>query len=290
MGAALGLTLLFVGIEALSGWRAHSLALLSDAGHNLADAAALGFTWYGIRAARKPAHHGMTFGYHRVGVIAALANGLGLLVIAAGIAWEAVQRIRQPEPAHGGIMIAVALAAVVVNLLIGFWLHAGAHHNLNVRSAYLHMLGDAASAAGVIVAGVLVVTSGTTLADPAISLVIAALIAYSSVGVLRESATVLLEGTPLGVDAQAVIAALKQVPGVLDVHDLHIWMVGPGVVASSCHIVVADQRISDGQRVVGLVVRALEEGFQITHPTVQVEVSGCTAADLYCMGVGATGG
>lgn len=290
MGAALGLTLSFVALEALGGWHAHSLALLSDAGHNLADAAALGLTWYGIHAARKPAHHGMTFGYHRVGIFAALVNGIGLLVIAAFILWEAVQRLRYPEPASGAMMMGVAAGAVVVNLLIGLWLHAGARHNLNVRSAYLHMLGDAASAAGVVLAGALVVMTGTTLADPVISLLIAALIIYSSFGILRESATVLLEGTPLGVEMPAVIDVIKRVPGVLDVHDLHIWMVGPGIVACSCHIVVTDQPISDGQQVVRSVVQALEDGFQITHATVQVEAEGCTASDLYCMGASATTG
>src|ERR1700733_1827310 len=136
MGAAVILTLLFVVIEALSGWLAHSLALLSDAGHNLADAAALGFSWYALSIANKPSHQGMTFGYHRVGVFAALANALSLVLIAALIGWEAIARIRQPEAANGVVMISVAAAAIVVNLVIGLWLHSGAKDNLNIRSAY----------------------------------------------------------------------------------------------------------------------------------------------------------
>ena len=284
MGAAVAATLAFVVIEAVSGWVAHSLALLSDAGHNLADAAALGFSWYALRAARKPSHHKMTFGYHRVGVFAALVNGVSLVVIAVLIGWEAIERIREPEAAHGAVMIGVAVAAIVVNVLIGLSLHKGSKGDLNIRSAYLHMLGDAVSALGVVIAGIFVVTTGAPLADPVVSLLIAGLILYSSWGVLLESATVLLEGTPSGMDMPAVIAAIKNVKGVLDVHDLHVWMVGPGVVACSCHILVAEQSVREGQQVLRAVVHDIEHRFHITHTTVQVEVEGCASDDMYCTG------
>jgi cobalt-zinc-cadmium efflux system protein len=284
MGAAVTLTLAFVVLEALFGWFAHSLALLSDAGHNLADAAALGFSWYALWIANKPSHQGMTFGYHRVGVFAALANALSLVLIAALIGWEAIARIRQPEAANGVVMIGVAAAAIVVNLMIGLWLHSGSKNDLNIRSAYLHMLGDAISAFGVVIAGVLVAATNTRLADPVVSLLIAVLILYSSYGVLIESATVLLEGTPAGLDMTAVVGAIKSVGGVLDVHDLHVWMVGPGVVACSCHIVVNEQSVREGQQVLRAVVHDIEHRFHITHTTVQVEVEGCDATDMYCMG------
>jgi cobalt-zinc-cadmium efflux system protein len=282
MRAAVALTLAFVVVEALSGWRAHSLALLSDAGHNLADAAALGLSWYAVTLASKPSHHGMTFGYHRVGVFAALANAVSLVAIAFFIAWEAVTRIRQPEMVDGRLMIAVASAAIIVNLWISMWLHKGAKHDLNIRGAYLHMLGDAASAFGVVVAGVLVTTTDSPMADPIVSLLIGGLILYSSYGVLSESIRVLLEGTPIGIDMPAVIAAIRSVSGVLDVHDLHVWMVGPGVIACSCHIVVAEQSIREGQQVLRAVVQDIEERFHITHTTVQVEVEGCDPDDMYC--------
>jgi cobalt-zinc-cadmium efflux system protein len=284
MGAAVILTVAFVAVEAASGWWAHSLALLSDAGHNMADAAALGLSWYALRAARKPSHAGMTFGYHRVGIFAALANAAALVAIAVLIAVEAIARIREPEVANGSVMIGVAAAAIAVNLLIGLWLHKGSKDDLNIRSAYLHMLGDAISAFGVVVAGILVAAMGAPLADPAVSLLIAGFILYSSYGVLRESATVLLEGTPAGVDMPAVVAAIKSVTGVLDVHDLHVWMVGPGVVACSCHILVAEQSIREGQQVLRAVVHDIEHRFHITHTTVQVEVEGCAADDMYCTG------
>jgi cobalt-zinc-cadmium efflux system protein len=284
MAAAVALTIAFVAVEAICGWFAHSLALLSDAGHNLADAAALGFSAYALWISNKPSHEGMTFGYHRVGILAALVNALSLLLIAAFIAWEAVARIRQPEPANGGVMILVAAAAIVVNVSISLWLHKASKNDLNIRSAYLHMLGDAASAGGVVVAGALVTGMQWPIADPIVSLVIAALILATSVGVLRESLTVLLEGTPAGVDMPAVIDAIKRVAGVLDVHDLHVWMVGPGVVACSCHILVAEQSVREGQQVLRAVVNDIERRFHITHTTVQVEVEGCEATDMYCSG------
>jgi cobalt-zinc-cadmium efflux system protein len=282
MGLAVGLTLLFVALEAVAGWLGHSLALLSDAGHNLADAAALSFSWYGLWIAAKPPHHGMTFGYHRVGVLAALGNAVSLVAIAGVIAFEALARIRQPEAANGMLMIGVAAAAVVVNVTIGVWLHHGAKHDINIRSAAVHMLGDAASALGVVLAGGLVIATGATLADPIVSLAIAALILFSSWGILTESGTILLEGTPVGTDMPALIDVIRGVAGVLDVHDLHVWMVGPGVIACSCHIVVAEQSVREGQHVLREVVRSVERRFHITHTTVQVEVEGCDPNDVYC--------
>ena len=154
---------------------------------------------------------------------------------------------------------------------------------MNVRSAYLHMLGDAISAFGVVVAGVIIRVTQSAILDPIVSLLIAAFIVRSSLGVLRDSATVLLEGTPPGTDMPAVEAAIKAVSGVLDVHDLHVWMVGPGVVACSCHIVVAEQSIREGQQVLRAVVHDVEERFSVTHTTVQVEVEGCAPNDMYCV-------
>jgi cobalt-zinc-cadmium efflux system protein len=285
MGAAVTLTLAFVVIEALSGWFAHSLALLSDAGHNLADVAALGFSWYALRIAEKPSHEGMTFGYHRVGIFAALVNAVSLVGIAIAIGWEAIARIRQPVVASGGMMIGVAVAAIVVNGLVSIWLYRGSKQDLNIRSAYLHMLGDAVAAFGVAIAGVIVATTHHSWADPVVSLLIAGLILYSSYGTLRESTAVLLEGTPEGMDMAAMVAAIKGVSGVLDVHDLHVWVVGPRVIACSCHIVVAEQSIREGQQVLRSVVRDIEQRFQINHTTVQVEVEGCDPNDMYCSGL-----
>jgi cobalt-zinc-cadmium efflux system protein len=282
MAAAVIATVAFVIVEAACGWWAGSLALLSDAGHNMTDAAALGLSWYALTISKRPSHANMTFGYHRVGVLAAMINSLTLVAIAIGIAWEAVLRLRVPEPTSGGPMIVVAGAAILINAGIGLALHRGSKHDINVRSAYLHMVGDAISAFGVMLAGVVVTTTGSSLADPLVSLVIAVFILYSSYGVLRESATILLEGTPAGLAMPEVVEAIRNVAGVLAVHDLHVWMVGPGVVACSCHIVVAEQSVREGQQVLRAVVHEIEHRFHITHTTVQVEVEGCAHDDMYC--------
>ena len=282
MAVAVALTLGFVVAEAVSGWFGHSLALLSDAGHNLADVAALSVSWYALAIARKPSHHRMTYGYHRVAVVAALVNAISLGVIALWIVWEAIARLRSPEAANGRLMIGVALAAIVVNVIISLRLREGSKDDMNVRSAYIHMVGDAVSAFGVVVAGVIVAVTHNAVADPVVSGLIAAFILWSSYGVLLESATVLLEGTPPGTDMPAVIATIKAVSSVLDVHDLHVWMVGPGVIACSCHVVVAEGSIRDGQQVVRTVVQNIEHRFHITHTTVQMEVERCEPNDLYC--------
>lgn len=282
MGLAVLLTLAFVAAEAVSGWLGHSLSLFSDAGHNLADALALLFSWYALRAASRPSTAARTFGYHREGILAALVNAVSVVVIALIIAWEAVQRLAHPPPVNGTIMIGVAAAAVVMNVVIAVWLRHGAHDDLNVRSAYLHMLGDAVSAAAVIVAGIIVRITQSPLADPIVSFLIAALILWSSWGVLKESVNVLLEASPAGLDMARVEQAIQGIGGVLDVHDLHVWTVGPGVVACSCHIVVAEQSIRGGQQVLRAVVCELDERFHINHTTVQVECEGCDPSDMYC--------
>lgn len=282
MGWAVGLTLAFVVGEAIAGLFAHSLALLSDAGHNFADAAALGFTWYAMWIAKKPAHHEMTFGYHRVGILAALVNAVSLVVIALVIIWEAVEHLARPQAVNGTLMIIVAAVAVVMNLVIGLWLQAGAKHDINVRGAYAHMIGDAVSALGVVVAGVIVMLTKASIADPIVSFVIAALILKSSWGILRESVTILLEGTPHGMDMAGVIAAVRKVNGVLDVHDLHVWTVGPGVIACCCHILVAEQSVREGQQILRAVRHDLDHHFKINHTTVQVEVEGHECDEMYC--------
>lgn len=282
LGVSIAITCAFVVAEVVAGVFANSLALFSDAGHNFADALALVFSWYAIRLAQRPASPERTYGYHRASILAALANAVALVVIALVIFWEAAQRLFVPQYPQSGLMIGVASAAVVVNALIAFWLHAEAHHDLNMRSAYLHMLGDALSAVGVVGAGIAVALTGTTLADPAASFLIGLLILRSSWGILTEALSVLLEGAPKGLDMGAVEGAILGVPGVLNVHDLHVWTLTSGIVACSCHIVVAEQSIRSGQQVLRAVVEELERHFHISHTTVQVEVEGCEPNDLYC--------
>jgi cobalt-zinc-cadmium efflux system protein len=281
LGLSVALTLAFVAIEAVLGWFANSLALLSDAGHNFADALALILSWYAVRAAQRPADARRTYGFHRVGILAALANAVSLVLIALVIFWEAVGRLRQPEPVAAGPMIGVALAAALLNGLISVWLHGEAKHDLNLRGAYLHMLGDALSAVGVVAAGILVALTGSPLADPVVSLLIGGLILWSSWGILSESVEVLLEASPRGLDMAALEQAVRGEPGVLGVHHLHVWTVASGIIACSCHIVVAEQSVREGQQVLRAVAGLLRQRFGIAHTTIQVEVEGCEPDQVY---------
>jgi cobalt-zinc-cadmium efflux system protein len=288
LAASIFITLAFVVAETIAGFFSHSLALLSDAGHNFADALALLLSWYGIWIARKPSTQARTFGYHRVGIFAALVNAVSLVVIAILIFWEAANRLGHPAPVHGTPMIAVALVAIVINGGISYWLRRDAKRDISVRSAYLHTLGDAISAAGVVAAGLVIVFAGTSIADPIVSVLIGLLILWSSWGILQESLNVLLEAIPKGMKMDEVEQTIAGVSGVLAVHDLHVWTIGSGIIACSCHITVGEQSIRSGQDVLRAVNGALEQRFGISHSTIQIEVEGCDPNDMYCIARAAT--
>src|SRR3984893_1690100 len=198
------ITIAFVVGEAAAGYFSNSLALLSDAGHNFADALALVLSWHGIWIAQKPSTARRTFGYHRVSILTALVNAVSLVVIALVIFWEAISRLRQPESVHSTPMIVVALIAILMNTVISLWLRKGAKNDLNVRSAYVHMVGDAVSAVGVVIAGIVVALSGASIADPVVSILIGLLILWSAWGILKEAVNVLLEGIPEGMEMEKV--------------------------------------------------------------------------------------
>jgi cobalt-zinc-cadmium efflux system protein len=282
LGTSILLTGLFVVGEAAAGFWSNSLALISDAGHNLADALALLFSWYAVRAARRPADAKRTFGYHRAGILAALGNAVSLVLMALYIFWEAAHRLQAPPPVNGGLMIGVATVAVLLNGLISVWLHAEAKQDLNVRSAYLHMLGDAVSALGVVAVGGVIAATGYDVADPLVSLLIGGLILWSSWGILTEAVGVLMEAAPKGLDVEQMAQAVQRMPGVLAVHDLHAWTVASGMAACCFHIRVAEQSALEGQRIQQAVAHMLEHDFRIAHSTIQVEVEGCGVDDLHC--------
>jgi cobalt-zinc-cadmium efflux system protein len=282
LGTSIALTLLFVVAEAAAGYWANSLALLSDAGHNFADALALVFSWYAVRASRRPADTRRTFGYHRAGILAALVNAVSLVVIALFVGWEALHRLQAPPSVDGGWMIGVAGAAVLLNGLISVWLHAEARHDLNLRGAYLHVLGDALSALGVVAAGIVVAATGFDAADPVVSLLIAGLILWSSWGILTEAVDVLMEAVPKGLDLGRMAHAIRRVPGVLEVHDLHVWTVGSSMAACALHVQVAEQSAREGQRIQQAVAHVLEREFHVSHATIQVEVDACGVDGLHC--------
>ena len=289
MWLSLGLTGAFVAAEAGFGFRAHSLALMSDAGHNVSDALALGLAAYAVWVARRPATPGKTFGYHRVAILTALGNAAALVVIALGILVGAWSAFTHPQPVSGNLMIWVAAFGVGMNTVIAWQLQGESRHSLNARAAYVHMAGDALSSLGVVVAGLVIKATGWTLADPLVSVLIAGFILYSSWGIIGEATNILMEGTPKGVEVEAIAAAIRATGPVCDVHDMHVWTVSDGLHFLSCHIVLpADCTVSESQSIVAVISDRLRDEFGIGHATIQTETAGgdtCRhpADALYCI-------
>ena len=284
---SLVVTLAFVGFEAVAGWRAHSLALLSDAGHNLSDALALGLAAFALAVAQRPATAKRTFGYHRVAILTALFNAVTLIILAVLIGIEAWQRVVKPEPVAGNLMIWVALIAVVMNTVIAAALSGDAKNSLNSRAAFVHMAGDALSSAAVVVAGVVVHYTHWEYADSLVSAMIALFIGYSAWGIVVDATDILMESTPRGVDLLQLVADIKTVAPVCGVHDLHVWTVGDGLNFLSCHVQLpAECSLSECAAVVAEINRKLHDDFGIGHATIQVEVeNACPAPDrgeLFC--------
>src|SRR5574337_97037 len=231
---------LFIAIELAAGFAVNSLALLGDAWHNFSDVLGLSIAWFALRQVRRPADSVRTFGYHRAGILAALGNSLFLGVVTLTLFLEALQRLRHPPPAGGGIILAVAAVGVAVNGTVAFSLrHSG--RDLNLRSAFLHMLGDALVSFGVVVAGAGILWTGWDWLDPLASLLVGAFILAGAWRIVREAVNVLMEGTPQGLNVREVSAAIADVPGVRGVHHLHVWSLGGELTALSCHVVVEDQ-------------------------------------------------
>lgn len=273
--------LIFVA-EVVGGLWTGSLALLSDAAHIFMDILALAMSYAALRVATWPADERHTYGYHRWQVIAALANGATLLVVALGIFREAWHRFQEPTPVLAGPMLVVAVVGLVVNLIVALVLKDHDHHDLNVRSAFLHVLGDALSSVGVILAGAVILFTGWTWVDPLVSALIGAIILLGAGRVLREALHILVEGAPEGMTMAQVQPAIQAIPGVSDVHDLHIWSVSPGYVALSAHVVLADGSFADAQNVQSRIRSLLAERFGIHHTTVQLECAHCGQGIVTC--------
>ena len=265
------LTAVILVVEAVAGVFSHSLALLADAGHILTDVVALGLAWFAIEQAKRPADVRRTYGYHRVGILTAMANGATLILIVIVVGYEAVRRFAHPEPVQGGLVIVSAVVAIAVNTYITFRLKAGGADNLNVRAALLHVVGDLAASAGVVVAGVVILLTGWYPADPIISLGIAALIAWGAVRIVLDTGNILLEGVPKGMDLEAIGSTVRQTLGVDSMHDLHVWALAPEQIALSCHVVVSEERLSEGEHLVRRLEQSLCGGYGIGHTTIQVE-------------------
>jgi cobalt-zinc-cadmium efflux system protein len=263
------LTATFMVAEVIGGVLSNSLALLADAGHMFTDVAALGLSVFAIRLARRPPSARRTYGYVRFEILAALVNGAALLVISGLIVVEAWKRLHEPFEIDGSIMLSVASAGLVVNAIGAFLLHGHAHDNLNVRGAYLHVLGDLLGSVGAITAGIIVITTGWTAVDPLASVAIALLILFSAWRLVREATDVLLESAPAHVDLEAVLADLEGIEGLEEVHDVHVWTLTSGFVALSAHGVIDDPalhtRILDD-------VRSRMRLHGIEHVTFQIEL------------------
>jgi cobalt-zinc-cadmium efflux system protein len=267
--ATLALTAGFLVIEAVGAFLTGSLALLADAGHMLADAGGLALALFAIWVAARPPTPAKTYGYYRAEILAALVNALVLLGVSGFILFEAWQRVLAPRPVAAGPMLVVAVLGLGVNLICAWWLHRGAAESLNVRAAYLEVLSDAATSAGVLVAAAIVLATGWTVADPITSAVIALLVVARTWKLLIQAVNVLLEGTPAHLELADIEAAMLDVAGVRRVHDLHVWTLTSGREAMSAHVVVADVR--ESERLLDELHTVLHARFGIDHTTVQIE-------------------
>jgi cobalt-zinc-cadmium efflux system protein len=255
--------------EVVAGVMAHSLALLADAGHMLTDAAALGFALVASTMAARPAVGRWTFGYSRLEILAAQANGITLGLIAVWVIWSAVHRLIAPEEVRGGVVLIVALVGVVISLAASLILARASRESLNVQGAFLHVVTDAAAFGATALAGGLILATGWDRFDPIASLAVAALMLWASAKLLREATLIFLERAPSNVDPEAVGRALVSEPDVVEVHDLHVWTVTSGFSALSAHVLVAPQADCHAAR--RRLERTLAEGFGLTHTTLQVD-------------------
>jgi cobalt-zinc-cadmium efflux system protein len=275
-------TAVFAALEVVAGLQAHSLALLSDAGHNCTDALALLLAWFGVYLESKPADEKKTYGYHRGGVLAAFVNALTLVALSAWILSESVMRLRQPEPVAANVMMAVAAVGLALNGAVMLALRASRHNDINIRGAFLHMLGDAVGSLAILGGALAIRYTGWERVDPMLSILIALLIVWTAWDIVRESLNILLEGLPRGMRFDDVAKAMQAVEGVLDVHDLHIWCLGSSTRALSCHVQIEDIPPSASDAVLQRLNGMLGERFHVFHTTVQFEHLSCAISENGC--------
>ncbi len=277
------LTIMILAVEAGGGIISHSLALLSDAGHVFTDLIALGIAWFAKVQAGRPSDGRRTYGYHRTGILAALANAVTLILIVIGIAYEAIQRLRHPEAVTPWIMFVAAGVGIAVNLYIGFALRGRGSTDLTVRAAVLHVFGDVGASAAVVVGGGVILLAGWYPADPLISLAIAALIAKGAWDIIRETVDILMEAAPNDLNVAQMVRDMMRVPAVQDVHDLHVWSIAGGLPVLTAHVQVAeDCTLSTCEGVRVELNQLLRRNYGMVHTTIQFECAGCDPNHLYC--------
>ena len=282
LSLSLFLTLAFVILEAGAGLFANSLALLTDAAHNLTDVIALGLTWFAVRITAQPANAQKTYGYHRAGILVALLNSTTLVLISLGIFYEAYRRFQSPPDVESGILIGVGLIAVVINLATALLVHRGSEHDLNLRSAFVHLMGDVLSTIGAVFAGVIIYFTNANWLDPVVSVFIGFLILYNAWGILRDAVDILLEATPRDVDIKHLVQDIAAVDGVLGIHDIHVWSLTQSLRTMSAHILTDDLHISAGGNIQRQISEILRHRYNIAHATLQLECVDCFPHSLYC--------
>lgn len=277
---ALTITAGIMLLEFFGGLVTNSLALLSDAGHMLSDTSSLILSLFAIWFAQRPASRNKTYGFYRFEILAALFNGLTLFIISGIIVWEAYGRFFEPPTVASGSMMVIAAIGLIANLISAWSLirKSDIKNNVNLRSAYLHILGDALGSVGAIIAGGLMLLFDWYIADPIISVIVALLILKSAWGVMKQSIHILMEGTPITIDQSEVESYLKQINGVINVHDLHIWTITSGLDSLSCHLLVEEH--ADTQEILQRAIDLIKDKFQIEHTTIQIETKSLNHSDL----------
>lgn len=281
---ALSITGLMTAVELAGGLLSNSLALIGDAGHMFTDTLALGLSFYALNLAKRPATQTKTYGYYRAEILAALTNGVILILVSGYIFYEAYRRLVTPPEVHGSLMVIVAAIGLVANVAGISVLRFGKTRNLNVKGAFLHMLSDTLSSIGVIAAGAIILLTGHTIADPIISIVIGVLILRGAGGLVSESVNILLEAVPKNLDVSQISDAIRGVKGVKDVHDMHLWAITSDIYAISCHLLIEDQMVSNCTRIVEDVNQMLSQKFGISHSTVQLECEECASSPVCHIG------
>jgi len=273
----------FVVIELVAGLRAQSLALISDAGHNATDALALLLAWFAVFLQHKPADESRTFGYHRAGVLAAFVNAIALIGLSAWMLYESALRLLSPAAVNENLMLWVAAGGILLNGGIMLGLRRSGGNDINIRGAFMHMLGDLLGVAAIMVGALVIRATGWTQVDPVLSILISLLIVWTAWDITRESLNILLEGLPKGLELKQVVSAIQAIDGVLDVHDLHIWSLGSNSHALSCHVLIADMPPSQSDHILHRVKHVLGDRFHVHHTTVQFEHMSCAISGTGCV-------
>ena len=269
------IVLVIMAAELIGGYLSNSLALLSDAGHMLIDALALALSLFAMSVARRPATTTRTFGYHRVEILAALANGITVVMVSVYIFYEAFRRFQQPPEVKVPLMMVIAVVGLVANLAGVLLLRGGGTSSLNIRSAFWHIVGDTISSVGVIATALIIQFTGFTVADPIIAVFIGLIILIGAIKLIRESLDILAESVPRDIQLDKIIETIKAIPGVTEVHDLHVWTLTSGVYALSAHVLIDDQMVSRSSGILQTAQKGLKEKFNISHATLQLECTRC---------------